>query len=182
MFSPSLTFCFTIVQIAIWCLFYLWSHGRGGGGGRGVILGPQCNQVVPILAQKLEHILRCLISSEFFWQINMSPCPKHFFKNAMGIFFILYIKKFHKNRTVIMKYFMRKVLSELILDLRKCPNQKMHQHESAGFTQILIGALPEVQNQLLKKKLLIKFYIFTVMWIFRICKSFGISKYFWVIF
>ena len=35
------------------------------------------------------------------------------------------------------------MLSETILDLRKCPNKKTHESESAGF---LIWALPEVKN------------------------------------
>ena len=38
---------------------------------------------------------------------------------------------------------MRKLLSKLILDFGKCPNQKTHESESAGF---LVWALPEVQN------------------------------------
>ena len=35
------------------------------------------------------------------------------------------------------------MLSKTILDLGKCPNQKTHESESAGF---LVWALPEVQN------------------------------------
>ena len=42
---------------------------------------------------------------------------------------------------------MRKMFSESILDLGKCPNRKMHESESAGF---LDRALPEVQNRFRK--------------------------------
>ena len=48
-----------------------------------------------------------------------------------------------------MYYFMRKMLSESILDLGKCPNQKMHESECACFQ---VGAFYEV----------IKYYIITV--------------------
>ena len=43
---------------------------------------------------------------------------------------------------------MRKMLSESILDLGKCPNQKTHESESACF---LVGALGNVQNRILKQ-------------------------------
>ena len=42
---------------------------------------------------------------------------------------------------------MGKMLSGLILDLRKCPNKKMHERESAGFP---VWELPKVQNQFRK--------------------------------
>ena len=49
---------------------------------------------------------------------------------------------------VIRYTFQSNLLSELILDLGKCPNQKTHESESAGF---LLRALPEVQNQFRKQ-------------------------------
>ena len=45
-------------------------------------------------------------------------------------------------------HFIRKLLSKLILDFGKCPNQKMHESESAGF---LVWALPMVQNHFSKQ-------------------------------
>ena len=39
---------------------------------------------------------------------------------------------------------MKTLLSKLILDFGKCPNQKTHESESAGF---LVQALPMVHNQ-----------------------------------
>ena len=42
---------------------------------------------------------------------------------------------------------MRKMLSDSILDLGKCPNRKMHESESACFP---VGALSEVQNRISK--------------------------------
>ena len=41
-----------------------------------------------------------------------------------------------------------KLLSEMILDLKNCPNQKMCESKNAGF---LLWALPEVQNQFQKQ-------------------------------
>ena len=43
---------------------------------------------------------------------------------------------------------MRKLLSKLILDFGKCPNQKTHESESAGF---LVRTLPVVRNQFWKQ-------------------------------
>ena len=51
-------------------------------------------------------------------------------------------------RTVIKWHFIRKLLSKLMLDLKKCPNQKMHESESACF---LVWELPAVQNYFLKQ-------------------------------
>ena len=42
---------------------------------------------------------------------------------------------------------MKKLLLETIWDLGKCPNQKTHESQSAGF---LIRALPNVQNHVWK--------------------------------
>ena len=42
---------------------------------------------------------------------------------------------------------MRKMLSDSILDLGKCPNQKTHESENACF---LVGALCEVKNRIWK--------------------------------
>ena len=42
-----------------------------------------------------------------------------------------------------MYYFLRKMLSDSILDVGKCANQKMHESESACF---LVVALSQVQN------------------------------------
>ena len=50
---------------------------------------------------------------------------------------------------------MRKLLSEMILDLVKCPNQKMHESESAVF--------PPMSEVIFKSSFLIKSYIFTVL-------------------
>ena len=51
------------------------------------------------------------------------------------------------------------MLSETILDLGKCPNQKTHESESAGF---LIWALPEVKN-CFRKQFDTKSYIITIL-------------------
>ena len=48
-----------------------------------------------------------------------------------------------ESRTEIIYDFIQKLLSETILDLWKCPNQKTHESESTGS---LVWALPEVQN------------------------------------
>ena len=45
-------------------------------------------------------------------------------------------------RSVNIQHFIRKMLSKLILDLGKCPNQKTHVSESAGF---LVWPLLKVQ-------------------------------------
>ena len=53
---------------------------------------------------------------------------------------------------------MRKLLSKLILDFGKCPNQKTHESESAGF---LVRALPVVGNHFWKQisnKVLYNYY------------------------
>ena len=42
---------------------------------------------------------------------------------------------------------MRKMISERIVDLGKCSNQKMHESESASFP---VWPLPKVQNQFRK--------------------------------
>ena len=44
--------------------------------------------------------------------------------------------------------FQSNLLSELILYLRKCPNQKMYESESAS---LVLWALPEIQNQFQKQ-------------------------------
>ena len=59
---------------------------------------------------------------------------------------------------------MRKMLSESILDLGKCPNRKMHESESAGF---LDGALPE-------SSFLIKSCEITTLNLF--CEAFRLKK------
>ena len=61
---------------------------------------------------------------------------------------------------------MRKLLSDLIFDLRKCPTWKTHESETACF---LIWALPEVQNWIQKQfshKVLYNFLtnIFGALW------------------
>ena len=51
---------------------------------------------------------------------------------------------------------MRKMLSETILDLGKCPNRKTHESESACF---LVGALCKVQNlKAVSHKVLYNYY------------------------
>ena len=50
-------------------------------------------------------------------------------------------------RIVIIYHFMRKMLSDSILDLGKCPNRKTHEGESACFP---VGALPDVQKRIWK--------------------------------
>ena len=63
-----------------------------------------------------------------------------------------------KFRTVIIHYFTRKMLSESILDLGKCPNQKMHESESACFP---VEALCKAQNCIWKQfshKVLFNYY------------------------
>ena len=50
--------------------------------------------------------------------------------------------------TVIIYHFIRKLLSKLILDHGKCPNQKAC---TFTFMRFLVGALPEVQNQFWKQ-------------------------------
>ena len=47
------------------------------------------------------------------------------------------------------------MLLEMILDLGKCPNQKMHESESAVF--------PPMSEIIFKTSFLIKSYIFTVL-------------------
>ena len=54
---------------------------------------------------------------------------------------------------------MRKILSESILDLGKCPNRKMHESERACFP---VGALREVQIES-ESIFLIKYYIITIL-------------------
>ena len=70
------------------------------------------------------------------WKYNEKSIFFPFFntdRNAPKVFF----------RTVIIEHFIRKLLLKLTLDLGKCPNQKTHESESAGF---LFWALPVVQN------------------------------------
>ena len=50
------------------------------------------------------------------------------------------------------------MLSNLILDLWKCPNKKTNESQSEGF---LVQAIPVVQNQFQKNFFLIKSYIIT---------------------
>ena len=68
---------------------------------------------------------------------------KSHFKNAIGntFFNAICLDETHQFffETVIVEDFISKMLLESILDLRKCPNQKMHESESAGF---LVWALP----------------------------------------
>ena len=54
---------------------------------------------------------------------------------------------------------MRKLLSKLILDFGKCPNQKTHESESAVF---LVWALPQVQN-FFESSFYTKSYIITIL-------------------
>ena len=49
----------------------------------------------------------------------------------------------------------KKLLLEMILDLRKCPNQKMHESES--------GVFPPMSEIIFESSFLIKSYIFTVL-------------------
>ena len=51
------------------------------------------------------------------------------------------LKRSKKNRIVIIYYFMRKLLSNSILNLAKCPNQKTC---TFTFMRFPIGVLPEV--------------------------------------
>ena len=63
-----------------------------------------------------------------------------------------------KIRTVIIHYFTRKKFSESILDLGKCPSQKMHESESACFP---VEALCKAQNRIWKQsfhKVLFSYY------------------------
>ena len=64
------------------------------------------------------------------------------------LLFFYWPKCYKKFSSVIMYTFQSNLLSELILDLRRCPNQKTHESEIAGF---LLWALPEVQNQIRKQ-------------------------------
>ena len=70
-----------------------------------------------------------------------------FFDNTIGtLFFHLFNIRQNAPKNfnyVIMKYFIKKMLSNPILDLRKYLYKKMHESESACF---LDWALPEVQN------------------------------------
>ena len=61
--------------------------------------------------------------------------------NPFLTFFFLILTKTPQNifGTVIIYHFIGKLLSKLILDLRKCPNPKMHESESADF---LVGHFP----------------------------------------
>ena len=66
---------------------------------------------------------------------------------------------FVEKRKVIIQYFMRKMLSDSILDLGKCPNRQMHESESAFFP---VGALCEAQNWIRKhfsRKVLYNYYL-----------------------
>ena len=54
----------------------------------------------------------------------------------------------------MIQYFVTNMLSDQILDLRKCPNRKTHESESACFP---VGALPN------ESIFLIKYYIITVI-------------------
>ena len=61
---------------------------------------------------------------------------------------------------------MRKKLSESILDLRKCPNRKTHESESAYF---LVGELCKVQNQIwqhFSHKVIHNYYYKFLFWVF----------------
>jgi hypothetical protein len=84
----------------------------------------------------------------FFCQKSDPTMVKSHFKNTMGNpffeaqFFETKRSKFFF-RIVIIWYFMEKLLSDSILDLAKCPNQKTC---TFTFMRFLVGALPEVQN------------------------------------
>ena len=96
------------------------------------------------------------------WKKSLEPFRARF-ENTMGhpfFDFVKYRSEHCKKKFiwVIMYYFMRKMLSEPILDLRKCPNWKTHESESAGF---LVGALHKVWNQIWKQfshKVLYNYY------------------------
>ena len=90
--------------------------------------------------------------------------PNHILKIRWKIHFFTFLntdrnapkKKF---RIVIIQHFIRKLLSKLILDLRKCPNQKTHESESAGFlvlTKTLQKCFRTVIIQHFIRKLLLK--------------------------
>ena len=69
-----------------------------------------------------------------------------------------------KFRTVIIQYFISKLLSKLILDHRKCLKEK-----TCTLMRFPVGALPEVKNQF-ESSFLTKCYIITVLnvfWAFR---------------
>ena len=83
---------------------------------------------------------------------NLRPFQKYIFKIQREIIFFTFSntdqtlqKKF---RALIIQHYIRKLLSKLILDCGKCPNQKTCIFTSQHFP---VWALPEVENQFLKQ-------------------------------
>ena len=107
-----------------------------------------------MLPPKLRHILGSSAFSEFFFSPKKWPYLgqiKFLKYNGKSISSSAIFKgKMHQNkfRIVIIYDFVSKLLSKTILDLGKCPNQKTHERESAGF---LVWALPMVQNRFWKQ-------------------------------
>ena len=78
-----------------------------------------------------------IFNSKIQWEMIFFPFLK------------LLIKKIWTTNSYVIRYtFQSNLLLKRILDLGKCPNQKMHESEIAGF---LLWALLEVQNQFPKQ-------------------------------
>ena len=79
-----------------------------------------------MLKPKIRHILGCLSFSDFFCQKSYSNPVKSHLKNTMGNpFFDMPFSGTNTPiffRIVIIYDLIQKLLSETILDIRKCPN------------------------------------------------------------
>ena len=105
-----------------------------------MIIGPWRNQVKLTLPIKLVDILRCLDFSKKKLDTKKppSPPPKNYLEIQleMNLFdFFLILTKTNHNRKFTSKYITLygKMLLERILDLGKCPNQKVNKNKSKDF-------------------------------------------------
>ena len=125
------------------CLLHLQLLLQQEGG----IKGRWRNQVLPTLPPNLGNIWGCLAYSEFFSvDIKCLPLAKSHLENTMGNIFFIFLNTDQNApiffRTVIIQHFIRNLLSKLILDHKKCPNQKTC---SFTFMHFQVGELPKVQ-------------------------------------